>query len=85
MKQYKKIKTRRGTIVGRNISHLALLGLFLILGVSFMSGQMLYRRNLKLYTENTYSYAHLIADNISTVIKYSSSVTTRVSGREILL
>ncbi|MCR5576832.1 MAG: PP2C family protein-serine/threonine phosphatase [Oscillospiraceae bacterium] len=65
MREYKKIKTRRGTIAGRNISHLALLGLFLILGVSFIAGQMLYKRNLKLYTENTYSYTHLIADNIS--------------------
>ena len=65
MRTYEKIKTRRGTIAGRNGRHLALLGLFLILGVGLMAGQMLYARNLKIYTNYVYSYAHLIADNIS--------------------
>ena len=64
-KRYEKIKTRRGTIAGRSSMHLALLGIFLILGVGLMAGRMLYARNLQLYTESTYSYAHLIADNIS--------------------
>ncbi len=65
MKKYQKMKTRRGSIAGRNIRNLAFLGLFLILGVSLIAGRMLYARNLHIYTEYTYSYAHLIADNIS--------------------
>ena len=65
MKAYEKIKTRRGTIAGRNIRSLALLGIFLILGVGLMAGRMLYERNLEIYTDYTYSYAHLIADNIN--------------------
>ena len=65
MRVYDKIKTRRGTIAGRNSIYLACLGIFLILGVSLMAGRMLYVRNLQTYTEYTYSYARLIADNIS--------------------
>ena len=65
MRVYEKIKTRRGTIAGRNSIYLACLGAFLILGVSLMAGRMLYVRNLQIYTEYTYSYARLIADNIS--------------------
>ena len=62
---YKKIKTRKGSLAARNILSLVFLGIFLILGVGFMAGQMLYKRNLELYTEHTYSCAHLIADGIS--------------------
>ena len=65
MKYYKKIKTERGTIAGRNILSLALLGIFLILGVCLMAGRLLYTRNTRIYTNFVYSYAHLIADNIS--------------------
>ena len=65
MKYYKKIKTERGTIAGRNILSLALLGIFLILGVCLMAGRLLYTRNNRIYTNFVYSYAHLIADNIS--------------------
>ena len=65
MKYYKKIKTERGTIAGRNILSLALLGIFLILGVCLMAGRLLYARNTRIYTNFVYSYAHLIADNIS--------------------
>ena len=65
MRTYEKIKTRRGTIAGRNIRSLAGLGIFLILGVCLVAGQLLYRRNLEIYTQYTYSYAHLIADNIN--------------------
>ena len=68
MKAKERIKTRKGTIAGRNISHLALLGIFLILGVGLIAGRMLYKRNLQIYTEYTYSYAYLIADNISGII-----------------
>ena len=65
MKVYKKIKTRKGTIAGRSIRNLAFLGIFLILGVGFIAGEMLYRRNLDIYTKYVYSYGHMIADNIS--------------------
>ena len=65
MKVYEKIKTRRGTIAGRNIRSLVFLGLFLILGVGMVAGQLLYARAMKIYTDYTYSYAHLLADNIS--------------------
>ena len=65
MKAYEKIKTRKGTIAGRYIRSLVFLGLFLILGVGFIAGQLLYRRNLNIYTQYVYSYAHMIADNIS--------------------
>ena len=65
MKVYKKIKTRKGTIAGRSIRSLAFLGIFLILGVGFIAGEMLYRRNLDIYTKYVYSYGHMIADNIS--------------------
>ena len=65
MKYYQKIKTERGTIAGRNIRSLALLGVFLILGVCLMAGRLLYVRNSRIYTNFVYSYAHLIADNIS--------------------
>ena len=65
MKTYEKIETRRGTIAGRNIRSVAFLGIFLILGVGLVAGRMLYVRNLEIYTEFTYSYAHMIADNIS--------------------
>ena len=65
MKAYEKIKTRRGTIAGRNIRSLVFLGLFLILGVGIVGGQLLYVRALKIYTDYTYANAHLLADNIS--------------------
>lgn len=60
-----KIKTRKGTIAGRNIRSLTILGIFLILGVCLIAGRMLYVRNIQIYTDYVYSYAHLIADNIS--------------------
>ena len=65
MKVYEKIKTRRGTIAGRNIRSLVFLGLFLILGVGIVAGQLLYARALKIFTDYTYANAHLLADNIS--------------------
>ncbi|MBO5543969.1 MAG: PP2C family protein-serine/threonine phosphatase [Oscillospiraceae bacterium] len=65
MRVYEKIKTRRGTIAGRSIRHLVLLGIFLVFGVGIIAGQILYTRNLEIYTEYTYSFAHLVADNIS--------------------
>ena len=65
MKYYEKINTRKGTIAGRNIRSLAILGIFLILGVCLIAGRMLYVRNVRIYTNYVYSYAHLIADNIS--------------------
>ena len=65
MKYYNQIKPERGTIAGRNILSLALLGIFLILGVCLMAGRLLYARNTRIYTNFVYSYAHLIADNIS--------------------
>ena len=65
MKYYEKINTRKGTIAGRNIRSLAILGIFLILGVCLIAGRMLYVRNVHIYTNYVYSYAHLIADNIS--------------------
>ena len=65
MKEQEKIITRSGTITGRSIRSLALLGIFLILGVGLIAGRMLYVRNIEIYTEYTYSYAHLISDNIS--------------------
>ena len=61
MKYYKKIKTERGTIAGRNIRSLALLGIFLIMGVCLMAGKLLYTRNNRIYSDFVYSYAHLIA------------------------
>ena len=51
MKVYEKIKTRRGTIAGRNIRSLVFLGLFLILGVGVVGGQLLYTRALKIFTD----------------------------------
>ena len=65
MNYYEKIKTRKGTIAGRNIRSLAFLGLFLIVGVCLIAGRMLYVRNIRIYTDYVYSYAHMIADNIS--------------------
>ena len=65
MKYREKIKTRRGTIAGRNMRSLVLLGIFLILGVCLVAGKLLYERNIEVYTNYAYSYAHLIADNIS--------------------
>ena len=65
MKYYERIQTRKGTIAGRNIRSLALLGVFLILGVCLIAGRLLYVRNIRVYTDYVYSYAHLIADNIS--------------------
>ena len=65
MKYVQKIKTERGTIAGRNIRSVAILGVFLILGVCLMAGRLLYARNSRIYTNFVYSYAHLIADNIS--------------------
>ena len=68
MKYYEKIKTRKGTIAGRSIRSLALLGVFLILGVCLMAGRLLYTRNSRIYTNFVYSYARLIADNISGIV-----------------
>ena len=65
MIESEKIKTRRGTIAGRSMMSLALLGIFLIFAVGFTAGEILYRRNMKIYTRYVYSYAHMIADNIS--------------------
>jgi len=65
MNARERIKTRRGTIAGRSMRNLALLGIFLIFGVSFTGGEILFRRNTKIYTEYIYSYAHMIADNVS--------------------
>ena len=68
MKYYERIKTRKGTIAGRNIRSLALLGIFLILAVCMIAGRLLYVRNIRVYTDYIYSYAHLIADNISGIV-----------------
>ena len=68
MKYYEKIQTRKGTIAGRNIRSLALLGIFLILAVCMIAGRLLYVRNIRVYTDYIYSYAHLIADNISGIV-----------------
>lgn len=68
MEYYERIKTRKGTIAGRNIRSLALLGIFLILAVCMIAGRLLYVRNIRVYTDYIYSYAHLIADNISGIV-----------------
>lgn len=68
MKYYEKIQTRKGTIAGRNIRSLALLGIFLILAVCMIAGRLLYVRNIRVYTDYIYSFAHLIADNISGIV-----------------
>ena len=77
MKYYKKIKTERGTIAGRNIRSLAFLGIFLIVGVCLIAGKILYERNIEVYTNYAYSDAHLIADSISgiTPTKYLETQT----------
>ena len=61
----KKIKTRQGTIAGKTIRGLVLMGIFLILGVCLVGGRLLYDRNVKVYTDYIYSYAHMMADGIS--------------------
>jgi sigma-B regulation protein RsbU (phosphoserine phosphatase) len=77
MKYREKIKTRRGTIAGRNIRSLAFLGIFLIVGVCLIAGRILYERNIEVYTNYAYSDAHLIADSISgiTPTKYLETQT----------
>ncbi len=77
MKYREKIKTRRGTIAGRNIRSLAFLGMFLIVGVCLIAGRILYERNIEVYTNYAYSDAHLIADSISgiTPTKYLETQT----------
>ena len=77
MKYREKIKTRRGTIAGRNIRSLAFLGIFLIVGVCLIAGKILYERNIEVYTNYAYSDAHLIADSISgiTPTKYLETQT----------
>lgn len=68
MKNYQKIEIGRGTIAGRNIRSLILLAVFLVFGVCLIAGRLLYTRNIRIYTDFVYSYAHLIADNISGIV-----------------
>ena len=65
MKNHRTRATKVRTITGRNIRAMVFLGLFLLFGSCLVAGQWLYRRNLDVYTEHTYSYAQLLADNIS--------------------
>lgn len=76
-KMAEKIETRQGTIAGRNIRSLAFLGIFLILGVCLVGGRLLYDRNVQVYTDYIYSYAHMMADGISgiTATKFMETQT----------
>ncbi len=68
MKRNELLETRYGTLAVRNVRNLTLLGLFLIVWTCLIAGRLLYVRNIRIYTDYTYSYAHLIADNISGII-----------------
>ena len=67
MKSNKK-RVRERKIAGRNIRGLVFLGLFLLLGTCVTAGRWLYTRNIKIYTEHAYSFAELLADNISGIL-----------------
>lgn len=67
MKNSKKA-VREHTIAGRNIRAMVFLGLFLLLGTCVAAGRWLYTRNIEIYTEHAYSFAELLADNISGIV-----------------
>ena len=64
-KIYNGIKTRKGSLAERNIISLVLLGIFLFAAVCLLAGQLLYVRNIRLYTDHFYSSAHFLADDIN--------------------
>ena len=65
MQQVRKIHTRKRTITGKSIWSMILLGVILLLGTCNAAGQWIEKWSTEVYTEHAYSYAQLIADNVS--------------------
>ena len=65
MRQVRKLHTRKQTITGKSIWSMILLGVILLLGTCNAAGQWIEKWSTEVYTEHAYSYAQLIADNVS--------------------
>ena len=65
MRQVRKLHTRKQTITGKSIWSMILLGVMLLLGTCNVAGRWIEKWSTEVYTEHAYSYAQLIADNVS--------------------
>ena len=58
-------RRRKHTITGRSLLYLVLMGFLMIVGASVAAGVSLFRADVGVYTSFAYSYANMLASNIS--------------------
>lgn len=64
-KTKKAKKRRKHTITGRSLLYMILMGLLMIVGTCVAAGYRLFVGNIEVYKDYAYSYANMIASNIS--------------------